>query len=271
MYITNQCVWEGYWSITLCHVWQRHGSVPEIAVCWLATVLTYHGLHKTATILQMTFSNRFCSMLWYYFASLVKLLGFILGVQLMTRHRWFRHWLGAEHMSQWRLKNYNVIWRHLGHHGLTGQIGRQFGQTLDSWNWLYILPKRATCEVSSMSLWVMMTSSNWSIFGVNGTFRSPVDYLHKGQWRRALMFSLIRASTNSWANTRDVGDLRRHRAHYGVTVMVKVTTRIRQNIVRMFAMAAGPLRGNILPLRFKLLEFVPIRQITSFAPRKIRQ
>ena len=35
-------------------------------------------------------------------------------------------------------------------------------------------------------------------------------------WRRCLMFSLICA----WANNRDSGDLRGHRAHYDVTVMV---------------------------------------------------
>ena len=42
---------------------------------------------------------------------------------------------------------------------------------------------------------------------------------HKGQWREALMFSLICARTNGWASDRDAGDLRRGRAHYGVTVM----------------------------------------------------
>ena len=54
---------------------------------------------------------------------------------------------------------------------------------------------------------------------VRGIHWWPVDSPHKGQWRGALMFSLIYASTNSWANNRDAGDLRRHRAHYDVTVM----------------------------------------------------
>ena len=45
---------------------------------------------------------------------------------------------------------------------------------------------------------------------------SPVDSPHKGQWRGALMFSLICA----WANHRDAGDLRPHPAHYDVTVML---------------------------------------------------
>ena len=48
--------------------------------------------------------------------------------------------------------------------------------------------------------------------------RSPVNSLHKGQWRGALMFSLIWAWITTWVNNR--GDLRRHRAHYDVIVTV---------------------------------------------------
>ena len=47
----------------------------------------------------------------------------------------------------------------------------------------------------------------------------PVDYPHKGQWRGALMFSLICTWTKGWANNRGAGDLWRHRAYYGVIVM----------------------------------------------------
>ena len=49
--------------------------------------------------------------------------------------------------------------------------------------------------------------------------RSPVNSPHKGQWRRALMFSLICAWINGWVNNREAGDLRRHRANYDVIVM----------------------------------------------------
>ena len=49
--------------------------------------------------------------------------------------------------------------------------------------------------------------------------RSPVNSLYKGQWRGALMFSLVWAWRNGCVNNRDAGDLRRHRAHYDVTVM----------------------------------------------------
>ena len=54
---------------------------------------------------------------------------------------------------------------------------------------------------------------------VRGIYRSPVNSPHKGQWRGAVMFSLIYALTNGWATNRDAGDLSRHRAHHDVTVM----------------------------------------------------
>ena len=54
---------------------------------------------------------------------------------------------------------------------------------------------------------------------VRGIPRSPVNSPHIGQWRGALMFSLICAWINGWVNNREAGDLRRHRAHYDVTVM----------------------------------------------------
>ena len=47
----------------------------------------------------------------------------------------------------------------------------------------------------------------------------PGNSPHKGQWRGALMFSLICAWIYGWVNNREAGDLRRHRAHNDVTVM----------------------------------------------------
>ena len=55
---------------------------------------------------------------------------------------------------------------------------------------------------------------------VRGIHRSPVNSPHKGQWRGALMFSLICDWINGWVNNREAGDLRRHRAHYDVIVML---------------------------------------------------
>ena len=51
---------------------------------------------------------------------------------------------------------------------------------------------------------------------VRGIYRSPANSPHKGQWRRALMSTLICAWINAWVNNRGAGDLRRHRAHYDV-------------------------------------------------------
>ena len=45
------------------------------------------------------------------------------------------------------------------------------------------------------------------------------EFPSKGQWRKALILSLICAWTNRWANHRDADDLRHHRAHYDVTLI----------------------------------------------------
>ena len=58
---------------------------------------------------------------------------------------------------------------------------------------------------------------NWPF--VRKIHRSPVNFPHKGQWRGALMFSLIYVWINDWANNREAGDLRRYPVHYDVIVM----------------------------------------------------
>ena len=59
---------------------------------------------------------------------------------------------------------------------------------------------------------------NWPF--VRGIHPSPVNSPHKGQWRGALMFSLICVWTNDWVNNHEAGDLRRYRTHYDVIVMI---------------------------------------------------
>ena len=54
--------------------------------------------------------------------------------------------------------------------------------------------------------------------------RSPVNSLHKDQWRGALMFSLICAWINGWVNDGEAGYLRRHHAHYDASVVTIVTS-----------------------------------------------
>ena len=79
-------------------------------------------------------------------------------------------------------------------------------------------------------------SRNWPF--VRGIHRSPVTSPHKGQWRGALMFSLICVWINDWVNNREAGDLRRYRTHYDVIVMCWIDDRwisIELSIGELFA------------------------------------
>ena len=104
--------------------------------------------------------------------------------------------------------------------------------------------------IETLETWLtdMVTKSNWTIFHIIGPLwgdhddvikwkhfprnwpfvrkihRSPVNFPHKGQWRGALMFSLIYVWINDWANNREAGDLRRQHGHYDVIVMTPPVT-----------------------------------------------
>ena len=67
---------------------------------------------------------------------------------------------------------------------------------------------------------------------VRGIYRSPVNSPHKGQWRGALVISLICVWMNDWANHPEAGDLRRYRAHYDVTVMHFTFTFLSINLLK---------------------------------------
>ena len=90
-----------------------------------------------------------------------------------------------------------------------------------------------TCDVWKLGDWVsnwilnglMMTSSNGNVFRVAGPLCG------EGQWRGALIFSLICAWTTGWIKKGDAGDLRRHRAHYGVTVMYQTILRCTLTVI----------------------------------------
>ena len=66
---------------------------------------------------------------------------------------------------------------------------------------------------------------------------------HKGQWRGALMFSLICARINGWVNNRVAGDLRGYRAHYDFTVMIQNPFSLRSEV-------------HSLPLLFNFRSFI---------------
>ena len=56
---------------------------------------------------------------------------------------------------------------------------------------------------------------------VQGIHQSPVNSPHKGQWRGALMFSVICAWTSSLTNNGDAADLRHHRIHDDAIVTMR--------------------------------------------------
>ena len=58
----------------------------------------------------------------------------------------------------------------------------------------------------------------WSF--VRGVHRAPMSSPHKDQWHWASMLSLICAWIYVWVNCGEADYLRRHRAHYDVTLMV---------------------------------------------------
>ena len=67
----------------------------------------------------------------------------------------------------------------------------------------------------------IVTSSNGNIFRVTGPLCG--EFTGGFPWQRPLTwgFSLICAWRNGWVNSRYASDLRRHRAHYGITVMYR--------------------------------------------------
>ena len=75
----------------------------------------------------------------------------------------------------------------------------------------------------------------WELFPrcrpfVRGIHRSPVNSPDRGQWRGALMFSLMYAWFNVWVNNGDAGGLRRLRDHNDVTVMIEIYFACFQNL-----------------------------------------
>ena len=76
---------------------------------------------------------------------------------------------------------------------------------------------------------------------VRGIHRSTVNSPHKGQWRGALMFSLMCAWINIWVNNREAGDLRRYRHHYDVIAVASLAwwSHQMETLSALLALCAG--------------------------------
>ena len=94
-----------------------------------------------------------------------------------------------------------------------------------------------------------------------GIHRSPVNSLHKGQWSGALMLSLICAWINGLANNREAGDLRRHRAHYDVIVMISdVFIRPWTRSLLFYVMACRTFDGSQFMYQCRLLVHCSLKE-----------
>ena len=104
------------------------------------------------------------------------------------------------------------------------QYGHQYRTRIPSWT--ACRPSISWYQTSEDAEYMHDYVIKWKHFlrywtFVRGIHRSPVNSPHKGQWYRALMFSLIWAWTTGWISNRDACDLRRHRAHHDVIVMIQ--------------------------------------------------
>ena len=72
----------------------------------------------------------------------------------------------------------------------------------------------------------------------------PGEFPHKGQWRGALMFTLICARIKGWVNNCEAGDLRRNRAHYDVIVMGNTKLFIHENAFENVIFESGSLLSS---------------------------
>ena len=85
--------------------------------------------------------------------------------------------------------------------------------------WLKFPKMRQIFKQNCMRTWWSYQMETFSALVALCEGNPPVDSPHKDQWRGVMMFSLICAWRNGWANNRDADDLRRRRAHYDVTIM----------------------------------------------------
>ena len=106
-------------------------------------------------------------------------------------------------------------------HVYTLELVSAWSKTLDTTDMVSSGTENCCYEDTNFAWWrhqIETFSALLSLCG--GIHRWPVKSPHKGQWRGALMFSLICDWINGWVNNREDRDLRRHHAHYGVIVMV---------------------------------------------------
>ena len=139
--------------------------------------------------------------------------------QMKTVFRW-RKWTDPIICANYSVVLYIVVIVSSGYIGFTWMPILYRVVSPARWK-VHDLFQRRWCEFD----WYHDDVIKWKQFplywpSVSGIHRRLVDSPRKVKWRGAFMFSLISAWTNGWANNRRAGDLRRHRAHYDVNVMM---------------------------------------------------
>ena len=88
--------------------------------------------------------------------------------------------------------------------------------------WIFQIIPNIFCTMPACGACILYFKSHddvikWKHFSLYWPVNSP----HKGQWRGALLFSVIFVCVwiNGWVNNREAGDLRRHLTHDEVIVM----------------------------------------------------
>ena len=170
---------------------QLHGTVQD---CSISSVLAME-ISKYCT--KLSSGNH-----WLTKKFLQKdLKKFIFSTVLVEGIPWAQWLLGYLQVQQWPYLEYFC-------HSLQKR-NINSSQTYLNTTWPVVeMPRRHKME-KILHYWPFLKGIHWLL----------VNSPHKGQWWRALTFSLICAWTNSWANNRDAGDLRWHHTHYDVTVM----------------------------------------------------
>ena len=139
-----------------------------------------------------------------------------LGVQLSIGQHWLGNVLVADRREIINFTADPALWHYMGSLGHNGLNSESPGPSMG------INSLRPGDPY--MCQWTHGDVIKWKHFPrywpfVWGIHRSPVNSPHKGQWRKALMFTLICARINGWVNNREAGDLRRYRGHYDVIIM----------------------------------------------------
>ena len=127
--------------------------------------------------------------------------------------------LGKQSWGLWFETPSRSLWRHCKEFSIKWLFGTELAHLFES------LPRgdKGPCKVHNQyrgSWWRHQMETFSALLAIcAGNSPVPVNSTHKGQWRGALMFTLICARMNGWVNNREAGDLRRYHTHYDVIVM----------------------------------------------------